>query len=444
MSASGSTGVESVNPHFFNHVVATAATRQVQTSEDIYSAQGIKLLAKGAAIDESTRDRLLAHKLSKPLEDCVQVIDGVVPELFGPLAEKLQDEHPLLKTLCSHQRAQPVSATLSTLRLSMQVQSLLTVYAGYQGDRLSHSVGVAMLTLALARRLLPDQIDRHRQLALAGLLHDVGELYIDPSYLERGRDLEPEQWRHIVSHPVIGHRVLLALPGAGAAVAEAVLNHHERLDGFGYPRGLVEDQVPLDGQILAVSEWLMALIESGGGALARASVASKLIPGEFSPSLLEAINAAARNSGEMDAWLQSLQPLASMQPQFQRVTATLERFETLRAWLDRQIADSGPALREVLQQGLRRMLRIQASFYSSGLNSLRPDDLQREQELGDDPELKQELAALIGEFGWRLRELEREALLRAGLLTDSELQVVKAWVQRLRGETREGDLAQAA
>lgn len=438
MSASADKGAVpdgAVNPHYLNHVVATAATRQVQTSEDVYSAQGIKLLAKGATIDASTRDRLLAHKLSKPLEDCVQVVDGVVPELFGPLAEQLQEEHPLLRTLCAHARAQPVAATLASLRLTMQVQSLLTVYSGYQGDRLTHSVGVAMLTLALARRLLPDQIDRHRQLALAGLLHDVGELYIDPSYLVRGTELQPEQWRHIVSHPVIGHRVLLGMPGAGPAVAEAVLNHHERLDGFGYPRGLVEDQVPLDGQILAVAEWLMALIESGSGALARASVASKLIPGEFSPSLLEAINAAARGSGEMEAWMQSLQPLTEMYDEFERVRAALQRFQSLRAWLDGQIASSGAALREVLQQGLRRMLRIQASFFSSGLDSLPAADLQ--DELALEPELKQELAALIGEFGWRLRELERETLLRAGLLADADLQVVRELVQRLRGEVVE-------
>jgi len=431
VSAEASTAPDAaVNPHYLNHVVATAATRQVQTSEDVYSAQGIKLLAKGATIDASTRDRLLVHKLQKPLEDCVQVIDGVVPELFGPLAEQLQDEHPLLRTLCAHNRAQPVSATLSSLRLSMPVQSLLTVYAGYQGDRLGHSVGVAMLCLALGRRLLPDQIDRHRLLALAGLLHDVGELYIDPAYLVRGTALQPEQWRHIGSHPVIGHRVLREMPGAGAAVAEAVLNHHERLDGFGYPRGLVEDQVPLDGQILAVSEWLMALIESGSGALARASVASKLIPGEFSPSLLEAITAAARGSGEMDVWMQSLQPLAQMRPEFDSVQAALQRFQTLRPWLDGQIVSCSPALREVLQQGLRRMLRIQASFFSSGLDSMPSADLDSDL----DPGLKQELAALIGEFGWRLRELERETLLRAGLLEDAELLVVQELVQRLRGE----------
>jgi hypothetical protein len=289
-----------------------------------------------------------------------------------------------------------------------------------------------MLCLALGRRLLPDQIDRHRLLALAGLLHDVGELYIDPAYLVRGTALQPEQWRHIVSHPVIGHRVLREMPGAGAAVAEAVLNHHERLDGFGYPRGLVEDQVPLDGQILAVSEWLMALIESGGGALARASVASKLIPGEFSPNLLEAITAAARSSGEMDAWMQSLQPLAQMRPEFDSVQAALQRFQSLRSWLDGQIASSSPALREVLQQGLRRILRIQASFFSSGLDSMSSAELDSDL----DPELKQELAALIGEFGWRLRELERETLLRAGLLEDAELQVVQELVQRLRGELK--------
>ena len=136
---------EAVNAHYLNHVVETAGKREVEASEDIIASNGIKLLAKGARIDPEVQERLLQHKLSKPLEDCVRVVDGVIPEAFGPIAEELLDQHALLAGLCATDRAQPVPESLSRLRLTMPVQSLLTVYADYQGYRLSHTVRVAML-----------------------------------------------------------------------------------------------------------------------------------------------------------------------------------------------------------------------------------------------------------------------------------------------------------
>ena len=93
---------------------------------------------------------------------------------------------------------------------------------------------------------------RHRILGLAGLMHDVGELYLPPASLQRDAPLQADQWRQIVSHPVIGHRVLGELDGGGPDLAELVLNHHERLDGFGYPRGLQSEQLALPSQLLAV------------------------------------------------------------------------------------------------------------------------------------------------------------------------------------------------
>ena len=193
-----------VNPHYLNHVVEATAHHVVEVTQDIVSGNGIKLLAKGARIEPAVRERLLQHKLQKPLEDCVQVVGGVMPERFGPIAEGLLTTHPLIAALCAAQGgAQPIPPSLTRLKLSAPVQSLLTVYADWQGDRLEHSVGVAMFAMSLGRRLVPGDIERHRLLALAGLLHDVGELYIDPRHLQRGTRLEAEQWRHIVSHPLL-------------------------------------------------------------------------------------------------------------------------------------------------------------------------------------------------------------------------------------------------
>ncbi|HEY1090597.1 MAG TPA: HD domain-containing phosphohydrolase, partial [Burkholderiaceae bacterium] len=317
---------------------------------------------------------------------------------------------------------------------------LLTIYASHQGDRLAHSVGVAMLSLALARRLRPDDIERHRQLALAGLLHDVGELYIAPEFLRPDRPLRPETWRHIVSHPVIGYRVLRDMPGAGPLIAEAVLSHHERLDGFGYPRGIADAEFALDGQILATSEWLMALIDSGAAPLARAGVVSKLMPGEFGTPLLEVLKWAGATDESSAQWMAAQQePLQDLLPRVQRLAATLARFHAQRDWIEAQIASSDKALSKLLQQGLNRMLRIQASFSSSGLDfDASPGRMLEELAAQSNPALHQEVLVLVREFGWRMQELERESLLRAGLLGNASSTVMRELIERLRGEALPG------
>jgi hypothetical protein len=426
-----------VNPHYLNHVVATTANHAVEVTEDIVSGNGIKLLAKGARIDPGVRERLLQHKLQKPLEDCVQVLGGVVPERFGPIANALLTEYPLVATLCQPEgSAQPIPASLMRLKLSAPVQSLLTIYSEYQGDRLRHTVGVAMLTMALGRKLVPGDIERHRMLTLAGLLHDIGELYIDPQHLMRGSRLAPEQWRHIVSHPVIGHRVLKDMEGAGPALAQAVLMHHERLDGFGYPRGVAGSALPLDGQILGAAEWLMALLESGLMPLARASVATRIIPGEFSHELVHAISDAAARSDPSQGGAPT--PMEDAVPRVARIAATMRRFAQHRGWIEAQIEKARGELRRTLSSGLDRMQRLQTAFSSTGLDAADPEVLLRELAALHDPQVHQEVITIVREIEWRLRSLERESLLRSGLLKPEDDAVMQQLIARLTGTLPSG------
>jgi len=422
-----------VNPHYLEHVIHTSETKSVEASEDILSHNGIKLLAKGAQVNDRVRERLLMHKLQKPLEDCIQIVDGVIPESFGPIAEALLAQHPLLKALCAHDLYPSAPTALATLKLSVPVQSLLTVYAEHQGDRLKHTVGVAMLALALARRMLPGETEQHKMLALAGLMHDVGELYIDPQLMRTGMPFGPAEWRHVASHPLVGERVLRGMPGAGKAVAQAVLHHHERLDGFGYPRGVQGKALPLTGQILAAAEWLMGLIETGLTPLTRASVATKLIPGEFSRGLTEAIATAAADLPQL---VPRAEPDAVQDaiPRVMRIATVLNNFAAARPWLDERIAAARPALRAVLEAGLQRMLRIQTAFSSTGLDAHGPDELVAMLTEQRDAALQVELMTVVGELEWRLRELQRESMLRAGLLPAAEVAVMKALMDRINGE----------
>jgi len=421
-----------VNPHYLDHVVATTANHAVEVTEDIVNGNGVKLLAKGARIDPSVRERLLQHKLQKPLEDCVQVVGGVVPERFGPIADALLTEYPLVATLCQPEgSAQSIPASMMRLKLSGPVQSLLTVYSEYQGDRLRHTVGVAMLAMALGRKLVPGDIDRHRLLALAGLLHDVGELYIDPQHLKHGNQLAPEQWRHIVSHPVVGHRVLKDMEGAGAGVAQAVLLHHERLDGFGYPRGVSSSALSLDGQILGAAEWLMALLESGLMPLARLIVATRIMPGEFNVELVQVISTAATQCDAGQA--HAATPMEEAVPRVARIAATMRRFAQHRGWIEGQIETARGELRRTLASGLDRMRRLQTAFSSTGLDAADPEVLLRQLAALHDPLIHQEVITIVREIEWRLRSLERESRLRSGLLKPEDDAVTQELIARLTG-----------
>lgn len=101
----------------------------------------------------------------------------------------------------------------------------------------------------------------------AGLLHDLGTLAFRDHLLLERRELEPGERALVERHPVDGVRLMLRLPGM-RAVAEAVLSHHERYDGDGYPNGLAGEWIPLPGRILAVAEVYDTLTAPDGYRLA--------------------------------------------------------------------------------------------------------------------------------------------------------------------------------
>ena len=97
------------------------------------------------------------------------------------------------------------------------------------------------------------------------------------------------------------------------------------------------------------------------------------------------------------------------------------------------IAAARPGLRAVLEAGLQRLLRIQTAFSSTGLDTHDPDGLVASLAEQRDAKLQVELMTVVGELEWRLRELERESLLRAGLLPSEESAVMRELITRLKG-----------
>ena len=122
----------------------------------------------------------------------------------------------------------------------------------------NHTRRVALLAVQVGEELgLPAH--RLRHLAIGGLLHDIGKLGVPDAILKKPGPLDDDEFREIQRHPARGEKLLGEL-GFGTKVRRLVLDHHERLDGKGYPRGLGVRTIELDTKILTVCDVYDALI----------------------------------------------------------------------------------------------------------------------------------------------------------------------------------------
>jgi putative nucleotidyltransferase with HDIG domain len=115
-----------------------------------------------------------------------------------------------------------------------------------------HSAAVAIYARDIAERLGLEP--RGQQLAhLCGLVHDIGKIGLPPGLLEKPGALTLEERRQMEEHSVIGERILAKVDDY-AEIAKIVRHHHERVDGQGYPDGLVGDEIPLLSRIISAAD----------------------------------------------------------------------------------------------------------------------------------------------------------------------------------------------
>ena len=102
--------------------------------------------------------------------------------------------------------------------------------------------------------------NRLRMLATGGLLHDIGKLSVPDEILKKPGSLGEDEFAVIKKHPEWGHKLLGELGGFSDGVRRLVLDHHERLDGNGYPNGRVAAQLDIETRILTVCDVYDALL----------------------------------------------------------------------------------------------------------------------------------------------------------------------------------------
>ena len=126
-----------------------------------------------------------------------------------------------------------------------------------------HSKAVLRYSLALYDAMQDDCPPIPRDdLAVAALFHDIGKCFVPVEILQKPDRLDHAELRYILRHPMDSGRMLL--PKFGEQIAEIARNHHERLNGSGYPRGLRAEDISLSSQIVAVADVFDAMTTDRG------------------------------------------------------------------------------------------------------------------------------------------------------------------------------------
>jgi putative nucleotidyltransferase with HDIG domain len=142
--------------------------------------------------------------------------------------------------------------------LGAQVRSLMVLLAEKDGSTEEHTRRVALRAVQVGEELCLSP-ERLRVLAAGGLLHDMGKLSVPDGILKKPGPLTDRQFRIVKRHPEWGEELLREL-GFGPEVRRLVLDHHERVDGSGYPRGRRASELDLETRILAVCDVYDALV----------------------------------------------------------------------------------------------------------------------------------------------------------------------------------------
>ena len=406
----------SANPHALATILEASQTKSIIASSDIFDLAGLKLWARDQPVSAELQRKLLDRKLRNPLETCLMAEDGINSQTLLQATWQLVDGNPALAPLL-RPHAQRLMQDIPHLPLHSVAQLLLTAAQASRPESFDHAVQA----MALAGALMIEargSVSEVRLAMLGGLLHDLGEMYIDPRYGAAGADLSLDfsSYQQLVVHPHVGRLLLTQLTNYPASLARAVAEHHERLDGSGYPHALQRNDLSSLGRMLAVTEATLGAMRGPGATLARASVALRVVPGEFDLHWVGGIAKAAR--GE-------LQNVCAQQPEtlklrLARLDAGLLAAQTCVDALAGS-AESA-ALKDSLALADHLLRRLRTGWTAIGLWST-------DTSAGHDVA---ELEAVENELSFRLRSVERAALLRAGELPDDDARRLSLLCDSLR------------
>lgn len=247
--------------HYLRAVTELAETRPVVAQAAIYSESGVKLVAEGMRIDRRLYERLVQHTLREPVDTHLWVEGALTTASLSAAAREMLASSVLPYKLAQTMRSpESLLAPLASMPLPSSVAFKLTLMREQRPALWKHSVEMMLIAMYLAHRSDTSARDCIA-LCAAALMHDAGMLHLDPAWADPQHKPVGADRKHLVVHPITSMLMVRQAQVYPRSVEVAILEHHERMDGSGYPRGIPGAQISALGRILLLAEVAAAIYE---------------------------------------------------------------------------------------------------------------------------------------------------------------------------------------
>lgn len=407
--------LENQDNHYINHLRDVSKTHDIATHDDVHAENGHKLIGKNVVINDDLYDKLMQHKLLKPLDTSISVADRLdAQKLHDDIAEYLKTDtvaHAIYEAIPDRDAMQK---TLDAIPLNEALAGKMTVLKISMPSHYYHSLLATILAVVTAQACEYSE-DEAVQLATAALFHDIGVLHIDPELLNKYERLDVGDLKQISAHTAIAYMVLGCFQEYSGAISTAVLQHHERLDGSGYPNRLRGDEISKMGKALAAIEVIASIIDKRKS-MADAMTAIKTYPQKYDYQTVSAI--ASTLYGQIPEEFQdSKEYIDTVKAKLVIIQEGMTSWSQPFLMVDEEAALKSPASLITL-----RLEELKHALTSAGLLEVSVRELL--DSLEGDITAQQEAAAVVNEFLYQLIMLVREILSRWPLL-DKDFKIEK-------------------
>ena len=244
---------------YTQHLARMAEQTNVVIESDICNAQGAVIVPAGRHFDASMAERLDAHKLLKPIDQCIAISHSLWSQELLQLFQVFIERHEEVAVF--HHQCNLDSVLVEACdyyeTFPLLVQKLTVLKSAFP-SQFKKSLFCAYMSMAIANRMGASRVDSIN-VFIAGLVHDVGILHLPPELILDKGEYKPEQWKAMQQHTVIGHDLLKQVDELPTGISRAVLEHHERFDGSGYPYSKRGSELGMTGQIIGMADTCLAL-----------------------------------------------------------------------------------------------------------------------------------------------------------------------------------------
>ncbi len=244
---------------YLSHLLQASQTRNVILSQDVFTLDGRQLAAQGEKFDHTLCGLMQDAELSRPVVELV-AIESVfdAASLLGAFDIWIQKDPGLKELAQRFPHDKLLQNYCESLCQFAQIRQYLTLLAIQLPEVFEQALFCAWMGVLIVESESRDTNDAC-DMFFAGLCHDLGKLWLPPDLVCSSKPYRADERKTMQGHCELGREMLNAIKRFPTRVSRAVWEHHENLDGTGYPLGRLSAMISRHGQMLNALDCLQAI-----------------------------------------------------------------------------------------------------------------------------------------------------------------------------------------